>query len=196
MRMPPPLPPLPTENAPVAADSGRRGISNLPSWMTRNANPPTTSVDGVIPGDETRKRNMYDTADIDPTQTRRPRLDMDGSVTLSMAQIRAGNEAADAVYANQNITNEDILNPTSLFPPLLNQKAPAVRSFVKEQIIKYLGEEEPTMIDFVMSHLQSPQSYERTTGALLDELSLVLENDSQLFVVDLFRLLLSQYKGL
>jgi len=192
MRIPPPLPPLSTEGASAATlDSGRRGVSNLPSWMTKTT--PTSALDGAQSGDDTRKRNLYtDSQDIDQPQTRKPRLEMDGA-GISMAQIRAENEAEDAAYTKLEITNDDILNPTALFPPLLHHEVPTVRAFVKEQIIKYLGEEEPTMIDFVMSHLQSPESNERSTGALLDELSLVLETDSQLFVVDLFRLLLSQY---
>jgi hypothetical protein len=198
-----PLPPLPTMMPPLppkvplppvtdagVVDSGRRGVSNLPSWMTRGT-PANTSVEVE---EDTKKRKMMDSYsggadDQDhPMHTRRQRVDMVGA---DMAQIRADNEAADA--AIQNITDGDILNPSSSFPPMSVRDTPLVRKYVTEQIVKYLGEEEPTMIDFVMSHLQRPQDEERTTGVLLEELSLVLENDAQLFVVDLFRLLVSQW---
>ena len=218
MRMPLPAvaatvvvpPSLSSTDGSTVLDTGKRGISNLPSWMTTttttargggggSSNSMTTTS---VEEEEGKKRKMYNVQDDheDSIQSRKPRMEMEGTLLSSMTQIRADNQAADAAAIMktmdiENITNSDILNPTCLFPPLSHEVVPLVQNFVTLQIIKYLGEEEPTMIDFVMSHVQKPQFNKRTTGVLLDELSLVLENDAQLFVVDLFRLLLDQWKN-
>ena len=63
---------------------------------------------------------------------------------------------------------------------------------MKEQIVECLGEEETTLIDFVMNHLTKPSPSPAagtgsTTKALLEEMEMVLEEDAATFVVDLYR---------
>jgi PWI domain. len=69
---------------------------------------------------------------------------------------------------------------------LRDEHYPTVRKYVKDQIIDYLGEEEATLIDFVVNYLKKEET-ERGTLALLEEMKLVLEEDCEAFVVDLFR---------
>jgi|TARA_B100000475_G_scaffold81526_1_gene58794 RNA-binding protein 25 len=61
-----------------------------------------------------------------------------------------------------------------------------LRPWVAKKIAEYLGEEEPTLIDFVLSCLDRRARPEE----ILDELALVLEEDAQVLVVKLWRVLL------
>jgi PWI domain. len=117
---------------------------------------------------------------------RKERLDLGNA---SVAEIRRANIAADkaAQYLKEaaSFTKQDILSDRP-FPVLLDEHYPTVRKYVKDQIIDYLGEEEATLIDFVVNYLKKEET-ERGTLALLEEMKLVLEEDSEAFVVDLFR---------
>ncbi len=113
----------------------------------------------------------------------------------SLAAIRAKNEAADkaAAYLKeaQAFTKERILSPPldtpTYFPFLVEEHTPDIRKFVKEQIVEYLGEEEATLIDFVMNYVQKKEEKDRVTSGLLEEMEMVLEEDSKTFVYDLFQ---------
>jgi RNA-binding protein 25 len=117
---------------------------------------------------------------------RKERLDVGNA---SVAEIREANIAADkaAQYLKEAVsfTKEDILSDKH-FPALVDEHYPTVRKYVKDQIIDYLGEEEATLIDFVVNYLKKEEK-ERGTLALLEEMKLVLEEDGEAFVVDLFR---------
>uniref|UniRef100_A0A7S2XWQ2 PWI domain-containing protein n=1 Tax=Fibrocapsa japonica TaxID=94617 RepID=A0A7S2XWQ2_9STRA len=61
-----------------------------------------------------------------------------------------------------------------------------LRPWVSKKITEYLGEEERTLIDFIVSQLMErahPQS-------ILDELALVLDEDAEIFTVKLWRMLI------
>eukprot|EP00557_Chaetoceros_sp_GSL56_P014091 CAMPEP_0176482934 /NCGR_PEP_ID=MMETSP0200_2-20121128/3648_1 /TAXON_ID=947934 /ORGANISM="Chaetoceros sp., Strain GSL56" /LENGTH=589 /DNA_ID=CAMNT_0017879299 /DNA_START=1 /DNA_END=1770 /DNA_ORIENTATION=- len=120
---------------------------------------------------------------------RKERLDVGNANASSMAEIREANIAADkaAQYLKEaaSFTKEDILSDKH-FPALAEEYYPTIRKYVKEQIIDYLGEEEATLIDFVVNYLKKEEK-DRGTLALLEEMKLVLEEDGETFVVDLFR---------
>ena len=61
-----------------------------------------------------------------------------------------------------------------------------LRPWVAKKIAEYLGEEEPTLIDFVTACLDRRARPEE----IQDELALVLEEDAQVLVVKLWRVLL------
>lgn len=60
-----------------------------------------------------------------------------------------------------------------------------MKPWVVKKIIEYLGEKEETLIDFVTSKLEEHSP----PGAILEELSLVLEEDAEVFVVKMWRML-------
>ena len=212
------LPPPPMPNAEggattVVRDTGRRRVSNLPAWMTAGK----TNDDD----DENKKRSADDMNDNEKAEeeplhkkkfipsganreinARKERLVVDGgNEGSSLAAIRAANEAADRVKKEQEERvlflkeakiwpNDKIL--TGFYPKLHKPEiVPEIRKFVKEQMVEYLGEEEATLIDFVMNHLGKHENSNGFKGknvdGLLEEMKMVLEEDAEAFVVDLFK---------
>lgn len=75
-----------------------------------------------------------------------------------------------------------VLTPSRLFEQF-NIVTDKMTSWVTKKIHEYLGEEEPTMIEFIIKKLQQrapPQS-------ILDELKLVLDDEAEMFVQLLWR---------
>mmetsp|Transcript_36662 Transcript_36662/g.79148 ORF Transcript_36662/g.79148 Transcript_36662/m.79148 type:complete len:168 (-) Transcript_36662:519-1022(-) len=120
---------------------------------------------------------------------RKPRLDVEGG-GKTLSEIRAANEAADAA-ANFVVqtTKEGILSAGSRFPPLISSSPSTSPEFLKEyvtaQIVDYIGEEESTLIEFIMKALGKDGGC--TTASLLDEMKLVLDEDAEDFVLGLYR---------
>lgn len=56
-------------------------------------------------------------------------------------------------------------------------------SWVTKKIVEYLGEEEPTMIEFILKKLDQHAKADE----ILDELQLVLDDDAEVFVKLLWR---------
>lgn len=177
----------PAVSADAKEDTGRRGVSNLPAWMTQSkpdgapANEAPTTEDTTE--DESKKRKFVPSeANRDDINVRKQRIDMEGA---SLAEIRAANEAADkqsAVYT----TKEDILAAWTMFPPLsssANTAADKVKTFVTEKIVEYVGEEEAELIDFIMKKLTEGVK----TTALLEEMKLPLDEDAEEFVLGLYK---------
>jgi len=213
MGLPPPLPPMgglpPPPQEPVvppAQETGRRGVSNLPAWMTSGkdgANEESgnkRSAEDMTESEKepSKKRKFIPSEANRDINSRKERLDVGGE--NSIAAIRAANEAADKekaqTEARQNylqeastFSDEQIL--TGIFPKLhLPETIPTIRSFVKEQMMEYLGEEEATLIDFIMNHLVNHNSDSvkgKDVDGLLLEMKTVLEEDADPFVVDLFK---------
>ena len=187
-----------------AVESGKRGVSNLPAWMSKGATAgggaedvktePTTVVQATNP-DETeqhvnaRKRKFVPSEANRDINTRRQRIDAGGDAGgMTMAEIRAANEAADKKKAASDLSKEDILKPTVTFPPVPADSVPKVKQYVTEQIVELLGEAEDSMINFVLGALTVPKS---PTGCLvvtmLEEMQPVLDEDAEDFVVGLYR---------
>lgn len=197
-------------------ESGMRGVSNLPAWMAKRDGgaaslppaavlpPPSSrrSEEGAEVPDpnESHKRKFVPSEANRDLNKRKQRIDTGSGVT--MAELRAANEAADAsasASAAASLTaasdvqsasgadpkttpKKTILSPDTSFPPVSAAAAARIRAFVREQIIDLLGEEEITMIDFVMEQLTKGV---RATS-LLDEMRQVLDEDAEVFVVGLF----------
>lgn len=61
-----------------------------------------------------------------------------------------------------------------------------VRPWINKKIIEYIGEEEPTLVDFVCSKVMAhsmPQS-------ILDDVAMVLDEEAEVFIVKMWRLLI------
>jgi len=202
--LPPPLTaPLPQHPAAVpdgAKDSGKRGVSNLPSWMTKPndaTTETTTDINPKLPTDvnppeeeeeATKKRKFVPSEANRDINQRRQKLDTGGELT-SLAAIRAANEAEDAA-ATRKQAEDQASSPTevnwtqieSLGSPFLT----SLRRWVSNKIIEYLGEEEKTMIDFVLDQI----SKRCTSTKMLEEMGMVLDEDAEGFVRELWKILL------
>ena len=189
-----------------AVESGKRGVSNLPAWMSKGASAgdsaePTATAE-VTKSDETsktgggeeeqvnsRKRKFVPSEANRDINTRRQRIDAGGDAGgMTMAEIRAANEAADKKKAVSVLSKEDILKPTVTFPPVPADLVPKVKQYVTEQIVELLGEAEDSMINFVLGALTVPKS---PVGCLvvtmLEEMQPVLDEDAEDFIVGLYR---------
>lgn len=178
------------------ADSGQRGVSNLPAWMTNDNNdgvePTSTSHHQQQQEDEdeatTKKRKFIPSEANRDINVRKQRLDVEGGQSLS--EIRAANEAADKKAAAAvssfvvQTTKEGILSAESKFPPL-SSSADSLKLYVTAQIVDYLGEEEKTLIDFIMKELAKEGGC--NISKMLDEMKMVLDEDAEDFVVNLYR---------
>ena len=116
---PPPPPPPGTVPPPVppaikAKESGRRGVSNLPAWMTKQRE----------------------------------------------EQAAGGGNQPDAKK------------------PRLDDAKPRLRAYIAAQIAEIMGEEEATLIDFILNHVVERKPW----PALLEELKMVLEEEASGFV--------------
>lgn len=61
-----------------------------------------------------------------------------------------------------------------------------IRPWVAKKIVEYLGEEEETLMSFIISKLK-----ERTgAAAILAELANVLESEAEIFVIKLWRMII------
>jgi hypothetical protein len=178
-------------------DTGRRGVSNLPAWMTAGANNPiangpvaeTSGDDGRDLNDGATKRKFIPSEANRDINTRKQKLDVDG---MSLSEIRAANMAADAAasvtMAVDATSKESILSTGIKFPPLPPSAADGLKAYVTSRIVDYLGEEESTLIEFIMKELNKDGGC--TTLSLLEEMNIVLDEDSEDFVLGLYRKML------
>lgn len=176
-------------------DTGRRGVSNLPAWMTKGdgaAAEPGTATEVAAPaegGDDGKKRKFVPSEANRDINVRKQKLEMGEG--QSLAEIRAANEAADkaeeeasAPFVAQT-TNEGILSADSQFPTLAPAVADTLKTYVTAQIVDFLGEEESTLIEFIMKELAKDGGC--TTASLLEEMKVVLDEDAEDFVLGLYR---------
>mmetsp|Transcript_22997 Transcript_22997/g.35463 ORF Transcript_22997/g.35463 Transcript_22997/m.35463 type:complete len:489 (-) Transcript_22997:100-1566(-) len=190
-------------------DSSKRGVSNLPAWMTSGKTGATSNTTDTAQQQQTQQQEsnadeevagqkrkfVPSEANRDGTE-RRQKIELaDGSV--SMAAIRAANQAEDAAAQTQTDTTESSTSAISseeVFALSVNWEAveategltESLRVWVTQKIIEYLGEEETTMIDFVLHQVSkrcAPQD-------MLEELTMVLDEDAEGFVVALWQKLL------
>ncbi|KAL7534178.1 hypothetical protein ACHAWF_004743, partial [Thalassiosira exigua] len=175
-----------------AKDTGRRGVSNLPAWMTKGeggaaaaATAPTTAEAATIePG---QKRKFVPSEANRDLNARKTRLEVDG---MTPSQIRAANEAADRAAATAasfvaRTEKASILAADSKFPVLSSEDVSALKAYVAAKIVEYLGEEESTLIDFILTELGKEGG--GSVAALLEEMRVVLDEDAEEFVLGLYR---------
>ena len=195
-QMVPPPPPPPVVPPVEATDTGRRGVSNLPAWMTKGttadnstaaANADDQATDAAE-GDGKKRKFVPSEANRD-INVRKQKLDMAGGQSLS--EIRAANEAADKQKQEESssfvvqTTKEGILSSSSKFPTLPSTAVDILKPYVTAQIVDFLGEEESTLIEFIMKELQKEGGC--TTASLLEEMKVVLDEDAEDFVLGLYR---------
>lgn len=163
--LPPPLPPNPPPPPPPPGqggedgdvkESGKRMVSNLPAWMTKGS---STSLDNK------RKLEMTN-VDQDPTMKRKQRIDV-----TSVSEIRKANQDADKLQACKSFVQRN----TSLVASL--------KKWISDKIVEYLGEEEETLIDFIINQTLSEDTKK---SDMMEEMQQVLDEDAEGFVKDLY----------
>lgn len=101
--------------------------------------------------------------------------------TTSSAAAAASSSSSSIVVQT---TKEGILSSDCKFPPLPTA-LDSLKTYVTAQIVDYLGEEEATLIDFIMKELTKDGGC--STSSMLDEMKMVLDEDAEDFVVNLYR---------
>ena len=169
-------------------DTGKRGVSNLPAWMTKGTETTSESAPTdttVVEEEDGNKRKFVPSeANRDDINVRKRRIDTGGA---TVAEIRAANQAADnAANATFFTEKQDILASSTMFPPLSitpSTSPEQIKTYVTDKIVEYLGEEETTMIEFIMKELGKGC---KTVG-LLEEMKMVLDEDAEEFVLGLYK---------
>mmetsp|Transcript_21991 Transcript_21991/g.50546 ORF Transcript_21991/g.50546 Transcript_21991/m.50546 type:complete len:149 (-) Transcript_21991:946-1392(-) len=64
--------------------------------------------------------------------------------------------------------------------------ADKIKPFISKKMVEYLGEEEPTLVDFIITKLEGREGAEVVEA----EMAKVLDDDAQVFTVKLWRMLL------
>lgn len=193
----------------IKQDSGKRGVSNLPAWMTKSkqnkstpdpsaSDEPTQKVDensnskkrSLVPDDEFqqagRRKQRIDTPEFDNNQT--------------MKDIRMANQAEDAANTMDDSKKESksstdpVLSLDEMIVSVNSSEAKKkmLKDWVTQEIIEYLGEEEVTLIDFVMDQLLIKKAQAKD---VLDEMKMVLDEDAFKFVKDLYEKLAQTASG-
>uniref|UniRef100_A0A7S4MAX6 PWI domain-containing protein n=1 Tax=Odontella aurita TaxID=265563 RepID=A0A7S4MAX6_9STRA len=192
-------PPPPPPAAPDTKDTGRRGVSNLPAWMTQSKESAAPAASGKPPSApvtaeedaSSRKRKFVPSEANRDINARKQRLD---TGEMSLADIRAANMAADRAKAEEAakaaapvgpVSDEDIKSSSSTiaFPAVPGTKEADLKLYVTSQIVEYLGEEEETLIKFVMTEVLG----RKETRGILEEMRGVLDEDAEAFVLGLYR---------
>lgn len=66
-----------------------------------------------------------------------------------------------------------------------------IRPWINKKISEYIGEEEPSLLDFICTKLLAKTSAQ----SLLDNIAMVLDDEAQVFVVKLWRLLIYEIEA-
>ena len=182
---PPPPPPMSADN-PGAKESGKRMVSNLPAWMTKSDSSKTISgsviqaSNSIEEKDSSKKRKLIPSdANYDPSTRRKQRIDAPDGQSLS--DIRMANQSADAAVAAKQ--SDSSIERSKSIVRTSPDKNKLLREWITGKIVEYLGEEEETLIDFIMNQtIQEESSREE----ILEEMQQVLDEDADDFVNDLY----------
>eukprot|EP00586_Coscinodiscus_wailesii_P023739 CAMPEP_0172499194 /NCGR_PEP_ID=MMETSP1066-20121228/123712_1 /TAXON_ID=671091 /ORGANISM="Coscinodiscus wailesii, Strain CCMP2513" /LENGTH=361 /DNA_ID=CAMNT_0013272805 /DNA_START=150 /DNA_END=1232 /DNA_ORIENTATION=+ len=202
---PPPPPPLPSEDGGTGAvkDSGKRGVSNLPAWMTKakeaanagggggDGTPPPPPPPPPLPQEENeggnKKRKFVPSEANRDLNARKQRLDTATGTASSLSAIRDANKAADAAAEVADKLTKETLLAT---PPVVDlvslaqeEKKSLLKGYISKQIEELLGEEEATMISFIMDQVLVQKCSPKN---LVGEMEAVLEEDAPDFVLALW----------
>jgi RNA-binding protein 25 len=66
-----------------------------------------------------------------------------------------------------------------------------IRPWINKKIAEYIGEEELALLDFICNKLQSKSSAQ----SILDDVAMVLDEEAEVFVVKMWRLLIYEIEA-
>jgi hypothetical protein len=196
MLPPPPSMTLESANAIVGGgiaiiDSGRRGVSNLPSWMTAA----TAGMEKALAkeGEElenSEKKRKYESDENDVVGDRR-RLKLDLEDVMSQQPHLAVSSDKWDQSTVESMSKEELFAAPVAWDDRLHSLgtsfAQELRKWVAEKIVEYLGEEEATLIDFVMDQVFNKRC---APQQILEEMEMVLDEAAEDFVIQLWCILL------
>jgi len=192
-------------------DSARRsGVSNLPAWMTRGQGSaaqkaPPARPESRIPGFVAASSSQAEQGAETFHQRKKPRIDL-GPGAHPGAATTAPIDGVRRTVPQRELSKEELRQladsiPSSsdeLFGLTVDWDAiqasgvldTRIKDWVARKFSEYLGEADETMTTFVQGALQ-----ERSTpDAIIKELALVLEDDAEVFVTKLWRMVVFEAK--
>jgi len=66
-----------------------------------------------------------------------------------------------------------------------------IRPWINKKIVEYIGEEEPTLVEFICSKIMAGSAAQ----SILDDVSMVLDEEAEVFVVKMWRLLIYEIEA-
>ncbi|KAH6927016.1 hypothetical protein HPB50_025290 [Hyalomma asiaticum] len=66
-----------------------------------------------------------------------------------------------------------------------------IRPWINKKIVEYIGEEEPTLVDFICSKVLAGSAAQ----SILNDVSMVLDEEAEVFVVKMWRLLIYEIEA-
>uniref|UniRef100_A0A8C6L0D8 RNA binding motif protein 25 n=1 Tax=Nothobranchius furzeri TaxID=105023 RepID=A0A8C6L0D8_NOTFU len=181
------------ENRPKIGLSLRLGTTNSPSQLSMGKRKKLTTVDSVF--------NKFDEEEADEQPCKRKLVpldygDDDKSLGLDGAEISSTKNSINTEEKRKHIKSLIEKIPTSrpeLFSYPLdwamvdsNLMDRRIRPWINKKIIEYIGEEEPTLVDFVCTKIMAHSSPQ----GILDDVAMVLDEEAEVFIVKMWRLLI------
>ncbi|XP_034530704.1 RNA-binding protein 25 isoform X4 [Notolabrus celidotus] len=183
----------PEELRPKIGLSLKLGATNSPSQLNVGKRKKLASVESVF--------NKFDDEEADEQPRKRKLVpldygDDDKSLGLDGAEISGGKGNINTEEKRKHIKSliEKIptarpelfsypLDWTMVDSILMDRR---IRPWINKKIIEYIGEEEPTLVDFVCSKVMAHS----TPQGILDDVAMVLDEEAEVFIVKMWRLLI------
>uniref|UniRef100_A0AAQ5XTA1 PWI domain-containing protein n=1 Tax=Amphiprion ocellaris TaxID=80972 RepID=A0AAQ5XTA1_AMPOC len=192
---------IPHENSPPEAlpqEEHRPKIGlSLKLGATGSPSQPNAGKRKKLPVDSVFDKFDDEEADEQPRKRKLVPLDYDDDKSLGvdgagLSNIKGANAEEKRKHIKSLIEKIPTAKPELFSYPLdwsmvdMTLMERRVRPWINKKIIEYIGEEEPTLVDFVCSKVMAhsmPQS-------ILDDVAMVLDEEAEVFIVKMWRLLI------
>ncbi|MED6294033.1 putative RNA-binding protein 25 [Characodon lateralis] len=192
---------IPHENSPPDAlpqEENRPKIGlSLKLGATGSPSQPNAGKRKKLPVDSVFNKFDDEEADEQPRKRKLVPLDYDDDKSLGvdgagLSSIKGANTEEKRKHIKSLIEKIPTAKPELFSYPLdwsmvdTTLMERRVRPWINKKIIEYIGEEEPTLVDFVCSKVMAhsmPQS-------ILDDVAMVLDEEAEVFIVKMWRLLI------
>uniref|UniRef100_A0A3Q2CGD9 RNA binding motif protein 25 n=1 Tax=Cyprinodon variegatus TaxID=28743 RepID=A0A3Q2CGD9_CYPVA len=182
------------ENRPKIGLSLKLGATNSPSQLNPGKRKKLAAADSVF--------NKFDDEETDEQPRKRKLVPLDyGDDDKSLGLDGAEMSAAKGGSINTEEKRKHIksliekiptarpelfsypLDWTMVDSTLMDRR---IKPWINKKIIEYIGEEEPTLVDFVCSKIMAHS----TPQGILDDVAMVLDEEAEVFIVKMWRLLI------
>ncbi|KAG7510600.1 RNA-binding protein 25-like isoform X1 [Solea senegalensis] len=183
----------PEEHRPKMSLSLKLGATNSPSQPNAGKRKKLVTVESVF--------NKFDDEEADEQPRKRKLVpldygDDDKSLGLDGSDISVAKSSINTEEKRKHIKSliEKIptarpelfsypLDWTMVDSTLMDRR---IKPWINKKIIEYIGEEEPTLVDFVCSKVMAHS----TPQGILDDVAMVLDEEAEVFIVKMWRLLI------
>uniref|UniRef100_A0A7N8YCA2 RNA binding motif protein 25a n=1 Tax=Mastacembelus armatus TaxID=205130 RepID=A0A7N8YCA2_9TELE len=183
----------PEEHRPKIGLSLKLGATNSPNQLNAGKRKKLATVESVF--------NKFDDEEADEQPRKRKLVpldygDDDKSLGLDGAEISGAKGSINTEEKRKHIKSliEKIptarpelfsypLDWTMVDTVLMDRR---IKPWINKKIIEYIGEEEPTLVDFVCSKVMAHS----TPQGILDDVAMVLDEEAEVFIVKMWRLLI------